>query len=106
MTKTLIVSTATLALLAGAALAQDVVRLGTEGAYPPFNNLNAKNTNTTNNTNNAHNNINKHANDNNNNRHAMPSNVNHNHPVPNTLQHWAYKRVAPGVQPCRARGGH
>ena len=31
----LIVTTATLALLGGMAMAQDVVRLGTEGAYPP-----------------------------------------------------------------------
>jgi len=37
--KTLIISTAALALMAGTALA-DTVRLGTEGAYPPFNFLN------------------------------------------------------------------
>lgn len=33
----LILGTAFLALTAGAALAQDTVRLGTEGAYPPYN---------------------------------------------------------------------
>ena len=33
----LILSAAALALTAGGALAQDVVRMGTEGAYPPFN---------------------------------------------------------------------
>ncbi|WP_375689674.1 transporter substrate-binding domain-containing protein [Pseudooceanicola sp. LIPI14-2-Ac024] len=35
--KKLILSTTALALSAGMAMAQDVVRLGTEGAYPPFN---------------------------------------------------------------------
>ncbi|MFP4274077.1 MAG: transporter substrate-binding domain-containing protein [Paracoccaceae bacterium] len=36
----LILGTAALALFSGAALAQDVVRMGTEGAYPPYNFLN------------------------------------------------------------------
>ncbi len=36
----LILSTAVLALTAGAAMAQDVVRMGTEGAYPPYNFIN------------------------------------------------------------------
>ncbi len=36
MKKTLILTTA-LAMLAGTAFAQDVVRMGTEGAYPPYN---------------------------------------------------------------------
>ncbi len=36
----LILSAAALALLAGGALAQDVVRMGTEGAYPPYNFIN------------------------------------------------------------------
>ena len=40
--KTLITATALLAITAGAALAgsHSVVRLGTEGAYPPYNFLN------------------------------------------------------------------
>lgn len=38
--KTLTLTTAALALLAGSALAQDVVRMGTEGAYPPYNFIN------------------------------------------------------------------
>ena len=37
--KTILVTSATLALMAGAALAQDTVRMGTEGAYPPYNYL-------------------------------------------------------------------
>ncbi|MBR2658267.1 transporter substrate-binding domain-containing protein [Yoonia sp.] len=36
----LILTTATAALLGSAAMAQDVVRLGTEGAYPPYNFIN------------------------------------------------------------------
>ncbi|GAA3870228.1 transporter substrate-binding domain-containing protein [Celeribacter arenosi] len=35
--KNLILSAAALALLSGAAIAQDTVRMGTEGAYPPYN---------------------------------------------------------------------
>lgn len=38
--KTLALSTALLALVSGAAFAQDVVRLGTEGGYPPYNFIN------------------------------------------------------------------
>ncbi|MBT0957324.1 transporter substrate-binding domain-containing protein [Alphaproteobacteria bacterium KMM 3653] len=38
--KHLILSAAALAMTAGMALAQDTVRLGTEGAYPPYNFLN------------------------------------------------------------------
>jgi polar amino acid transport system substrate-binding protein len=37
MMNKLIVTTATLALLGGMSMAQDVVRLGTEGAYEPYN---------------------------------------------------------------------
>ena len=36
----LILTTATAALLGSAAMAQDVIRLGTEGAYPPYNFIN------------------------------------------------------------------
>ncbi|MEM8957786.1 MAG: transporter substrate-binding domain-containing protein [Pseudomonadota bacterium] len=35
--KTLLIASAALALTATAALSQDVVRMGTEGAYPPYN---------------------------------------------------------------------
>jgi polar amino acid transport system substrate-binding protein len=38
--KTLALATAIAALTAGAAIAQDVVRMGTEGAYPPYNFIN------------------------------------------------------------------
>lgn len=38
--KKVILATAALAFAAGAALAQDVVRMGTEGAYPPYNFIN------------------------------------------------------------------
>ncbi|MCR9113839.1 MAG: transporter substrate-binding domain-containing protein [Rhodobacteraceae bacterium] len=38
--KKFILSTAALAISAGMAMAQDVVRLGTEGAYPPWNFIN------------------------------------------------------------------
>ena len=38
--KTLVTATAALALTAGAALAQETVRMGTEGAYPPYNFVN------------------------------------------------------------------
>ncbi|MBX3578159.1 MAG: ABC transporter substrate-binding protein [Rhizobiaceae bacterium] len=41
ISKLLLAATATLALAAGAAQAQDTLRIGTEGAYPPFNNLTA-----------------------------------------------------------------
>ncbi len=38
--KNLILATAAMALVASTALAQDVVRMGTEGAYPPWNFIN------------------------------------------------------------------
>ncbi|MGR3460668.1 MAG: transporter substrate-binding domain-containing protein [Roseovarius sp.] len=38
--KKLLVSTAAVAMMAGMAMTQDVVRLGTEGAYPPWNFIN------------------------------------------------------------------
>lgn len=38
--KKLILTTAALALTAGMALAQDTIRMGTEGAYPPYNFIN------------------------------------------------------------------
>ncbi len=38
----LLITTAAMAMMAGAALAQDVVRLGTEGAYAPWNFINDK----------------------------------------------------------------
>jgi len=41
ISKLLLAATATLALSASAALAQETLRIGTEGAYPPFNNLTA-----------------------------------------------------------------
>ncbi len=40
--KTLILSAALLATASGAAFAQDVIRMGTEGAYPPWNLINDK----------------------------------------------------------------
>jgi polar amino acid transport system substrate-binding protein len=40
--KNLLIATALVALTAGAALAQQTVRMGTEGAYPPFNFINDK----------------------------------------------------------------
>ena len=40
--KKLVVTAAALALSAGMALAQDTVRMGTEGAYPPYNFINDK----------------------------------------------------------------
>ena len=38
--KHLILTASLLAIAAGAASAQDVVRMGTEGAYPPYNFIN------------------------------------------------------------------
>ncbi|EPX75913.1 transporter substrate-binding domain-containing protein [Salipiger mucosus] len=38
--KSILLGTAALAMTAGMALAQDVVRMGTEGAYPPYNFIN------------------------------------------------------------------
>ena len=38
----LLITTAAMAMMAGAALAQDMVRLGTEGAYAPWNFINDK----------------------------------------------------------------
>jgi len=38
--KKLLISTAVVTMMAGMAMAQDVVRLGTEGAYPPWNFIN------------------------------------------------------------------
>ncbi|MDP3342716.1 transporter substrate-binding domain-containing protein [Frigidibacter sp.] len=40
--KKLLLATAVMALTSGAALAQQTVRMGTEGAYPPFNFINDK----------------------------------------------------------------
>ena len=40
--KKLILTTALLALAAGAAMAQQTIRMGTEGAYPPYNFINDK----------------------------------------------------------------
>ena len=40
--KKLLLATAVMALTAGAALAQQTVRMGTEGAYPPYNFINDK----------------------------------------------------------------
>ena len=38
--KKLLITAAALAVTAGSAMAQDVVRMGTEGAYPPWNFIN------------------------------------------------------------------
>jgi len=40
--KSILITAVALAISAGAALAQDTVRLGTEGAYPPYNFINDK----------------------------------------------------------------